>query len=75
MIPSYGCDPNINIIKIGAEILNILANREWKTEELLERCSETLVVSVDHIILTLDWLFMISAIQVSNTEGSNNVSR
>lgn len=71
MIPIRGCDPDINIVKIGAEILTILEQRSWQIEEILENCSKDFLVSVDHIILTLDWLFTISAIHVSENEISN----
>ena len=75
MIPTYGCDPNINIVKLGAEILRILDNKSWSIEELLVKCSKAFDVSVDHIILTLDWLFTISAIKLSETKVFPNVFR
>lgn len=63
MIPSPGCDPKINIVVLGGEILKSLSNGGLGIEEIMEQCAKANKVSIDHIILSLDWLFMISAIK------------
>lgn len=64
MIPFPGCDPQVNIIIIGAKLLAELRRTECSIEGLLFNFSTRLNVSSDHIILTLDWLYAISAIEV-----------
>jgi hypothetical protein len=64
MMPVPGCDPQVNIIVIGAKLLVELRRTECSIEELLFNFSTRLNVSSDHIILTLDWLYTISAIEV-----------
>lgn len=62
MIPRRGCDPEINIVSMGAKILEILERNSLTLEKILIEGSSELSVSTDHIILTLDWLFSIKAI-------------
>jgi len=62
MIPVLGCDPNLNIVVIGAEIIKSIGSKKVNLSKLIATSAENLSVSVDHIILTLDWLFIISAI-------------
>ncbi len=62
MIPRRGCDPEINIVSMGAKILEILERNSLTLEKILIEGSSELAVSTDHIILTLDWLFSIKAI-------------
>lgn len=62
MIPRRGCDPEINIVSMGAKILEILKRNSLTLEKILIEGSSELSVSTDHIILTLDWLFLIKAI-------------
>ncbi|WP_425292788.1 ABC-three component system middle component 6 [Aeromonas veronii] len=62
MIPRRGCDPEINIVSMGAKILEILKRNSLTLDEILIEGSSELSVSTDHIILTLDWLFLIKAI-------------
>lgn len=64
MIPNAGCDPKINIVTIGAEILVRLRKGSIDISELLLNCAAELNVSVDHIILAIDWLYIISAVRV-----------
>lgn len=68
MLPSPGCDPKINVVRIGAFLLESLLDGPSDISDLLRRCSTALQVSIDHVILSLDWLFMISAIQIKNEE-------
>lgn len=68
MLPSAGCDPRINIILIGAFLLDLLREGPLDINDLLRKCSKAFQVSIDHVILSLDWLFMISAINISNEE-------
>lgn len=62
MIPNRGCDPEINVVSIGANILKKLAEEELSLDSILSECSLEFGVSIDHIILSLDWLFSIKAI-------------
>lgn len=68
MIPNSGCDPRVNVVRLGAELLQFLHSGPQTIAELLKRSSEKLGVSVDHVILTLDWLYAISAIECVNDE-------
>lgn len=72
MIPNPGCDPNINIIKIGAYLLSNLKSSPCDVTQLLKNSSDDLSVSIDHIILSLDWLYVISAIKINKNEISIN---
>lgn len=63
MIPNSGCNPHINIVEIGAHLLKILKHAPCEILKLLENCSTELSVSIDHVILSLDWLYTISAIE------------
>ncbi|MFM5553204.1 ABC-three component system middle component 6 [Aeromonas veronii] len=47
---------------MGAKILEILKRNSLTLDEILIEGSSELSVSTDHIILTLDWLFLIKAI-------------
>lgn len=75
MIPRRGCDPEINIISMGAKILEILERNSLTLEEILIEGSSELSVSTDHIILTLDWLFSIKAINFDGVEVFINETR
>jgi hypothetical protein len=71
MLPIKGCHPEINILYIGAHILKKLNNRKRKRIRitlLFKTSSKELSVSIDHIILALDWLYIISAINYNDTE-------
>lgn len=70
MIPRSGCDPRINVVRIGAHLLQMLTSGPCRVSELLQRCSTEFNVSVDHVILSLDWLYTISAIECSDDEIS-----
>lgn len=63
MIPSRGCDPEINVVSIGAKILKKIAEEKSSLDSILSECSLEFGVSIDHIILSLDWLFSIKAIE------------
>lgn len=66
MIPRPGCDPNINVFVIGASILNALREEQLLIDDILRRFSFALSVSVDHVILSMDWLYMIGAIKIES---------
>ncbi|RCE18960.1 ABC-three component system middle component 6 [Aeromonas caviae] len=68
MIPRSGCDPEINVVSIGAKILKKLAKENSSLDAILTDCSSELNVSIDHIILSLDWLFSIKAIGFNGVE-------
>jgi hypothetical protein len=66
MIPTPGCDPKINIVFIGGVILEKLRHGEFDTNHLMKVVSEELNLSLDHIILSMDWLYILSAIKFEN---------
>jgi len=68
MIPSSGCDPEINVVSIGAKILKKIAEGNSSLDAIMSDCSLELKVSIDHVILSLDWLFSIKAIDFNGTE-------
>ncbi|MGD9860863.1 MAG: ABC-three component system middle component 6 [Marinobacterium sp.] len=68
MIPRNGCDPEINVVSIGAKILKKVAEENLSLDAILTECSSELKVSIDHIILSLDWLFSIKAIGFNGVE-------
>ncbi|MCE8015500.1 hypothetical protein HOP62_05340 [Halomonas sp. MCCC 1A17488] len=68
MIPRSGCDPEINVVSIGAKILKKIAEENSSLDVILSDCSSELKVSIDHIILSLDWLFSIKAIEYNGVE-------
>lgn len=68
MIPSVACDPKINVIYIGGKILLNLKECHMSVDELLNDISQELDVSIDHVILSLDWLFTISAIKLNGNQ-------
>ncbi|WP_410017418.1 ABC-three component system middle component 6 [Pseudomonas sp. 13B_2.1_Bac1] len=64
MLPSQSCDPDINVVVLGAKLIKRLASTETNVEWLLEEFPSELGVSVDHVILCVDWLYMIDAIYI-----------
>lgn len=68
MIPKVGCDPSRNIITLGANIIERLSSSSIDVDNLLLKCSEELSVSMDHIMISLDWLFMIGVIDFCDNE-------
>jgi hypothetical protein len=68
MIPRRGCDPEINVVFIGAKILKKIKEENSSINSILKNCSSELKVSIDHIILSLDWLFSIKAIGFDGRE-------
>ena len=72
MIPRNGCDPEINVVSIGAKILDKIVKEGTSLDEIMTDCSSELKVSVDHIILSLDWLFSIKAIDFNGEEVTIN---
>lgn len=58
MIPKIDVDPNLNIIVIGAYILQKLKIVKCiNLDYLIETVSIELSLSIDHIVLSLDWLY------------------
>ncbi|HHQ2584333.1 TPA: ABC-three component system middle component 6 [Providencia rettgeri] len=71
MLPIKGSHPKMNVLYIGGFILEKLHERKKKCmtiTQLIKIASKELSVSVDHIILTLDWLYIISAIGYNEKE-------
>lgn len=64
MLPSPGCDPEINVVVLGAKVLKKISSENVEVDWLLESFSTEVGVSVDHIILSLDWLYMIGAVYI-----------
>jgi hypothetical protein len=66
MIPKVDIDPNINIIVIGAYILKkIKFANSISLNNLIEESSYELSLSIDHIILAIDWLYIINSISIN----------
>lgn len=71
MLPIKGSHPEINVLFIGGHILKTLQSRRhkrMKVAPLLKSCSKELSLSIDHIILGLGWLYVVSAIESKNDE-------
>ncbi|MHB0764474.1 ABC-three component system middle component 6 [Stutzerimonas sp. NM35] len=64
MLPSPGCDPEINVLVLGARILEKILSGKVEIDWLLNVFPSEVGVSVDHIILSLDWLYMIGAVYI-----------
>lgn len=64
MLPLPGCDPIVNIVVLGARLIDEIRTDNCSVEKLLFELPSKLKVSTDHIILTLDWLFAISVVDV-----------
>lgn len=68
MIPSMGCNPKINIVSIGAKLLEKIQHGKVDVYDIFLELPSELQVSIDHIILSLDWLFIIKAISFNGNE-------
>lgn len=69
MLPTKGSSPKENILVIGSSIIKTLKERKGKgssLELLIKDTSKVLSVSTDHVILSLDWLYIINAIRHDN---------
>ena len=64
MLPLPGCDPIVNVVVLGARLIDEIRTDNCSVEKLLFELPSKLKVSTDHIILTLDWLFAISVVYV-----------
>lgn len=71
MLPTKGSHPEMNVLYIGGFILKQLQECKRgriKITRLMKTGEKELSVSVDHIILALDWLYIISAISYDRNE-------
>ena len=71
MLPTKGSYPEMNVLYIGGFILKELHDRKRKRmtiTQLMKIGNKELSVSVDYIILALDWLYIISAISYDSKE-------
>ena len=71
MLPTKGCNPEFNVLYIGGFILKKLHERKSKhmsISQVMKVGTKELSVSVDHIILALGWLYIISAIDYNSKE-------
>lgn len=75
MIPNTGCDPKINVVSIGAKVIQKIADGDESLSSLIGKFSDEMGVSQDHIIISLDWLFMINAISISGDRVIINEAR
>jgi len=76
MIPSNGCHPEINVLFIGGYVLEqIRSEKRLGINVLFEKGVSELKISVDHMMLALDWLYIISAINIDNNEITLNEAR
>lgn len=71
MLPTKGCHPELNVLYIGGFILKKLHERRSKRmsiSQLMRVGTKELSITVDYIILALDWLYIISAIGYNRKE-------
>lgn len=71
MLPTKGCHPELNVLYIGGFILKKLHERRSKRmsiSQLMRVGTKELSITVDYIILALDWLYIISAIGYNSKE-------
>lgn len=71
MLPTKGTHPEMNVLFIGGFILKQLhecKRGRMTLIKLMKLGTKELSVSVDHIILALDWLYIISAIGYDKKE-------
>lgn len=70
MIPEAGTNPEINVITIGAKILVHLMqyNHSCLIDDIFEHFQHHSNLSLDHIILSLDWLYTIKAIDMQKNQ-------
>jgi hypothetical protein len=72
MIPELGCSPQINILTIGASIIGALKESPLELDDLLLNFPKELNVSMDHIILTMDWLFSLGILSIEDRRVTLN---
>ncbi len=69
MLPINGSHPEVNVLFIGGYILEKLKKENSiRITSLFKLGDKELSVSTDHIILALDWLYTISAIDYKNNK-------
>lgn len=71
MLPTKGTHPEMNVLFIGGFILKQLhecKRGRMTLIQLMKVGTKELSVSVDYIILALDWLYIISAIGYDKKE-------
>ncbi len=71
MLPTKGCHPELNVLYIGGFILKKLHERRSRRMsicQLMKLGEKELSITVDYIILALDWLYIISAIGYNSKE-------
>lgn len=72
MIPEIGCSPKINILTIGARVICTLKEGPLEIDDLLLSLPKELDISMDHIILTTDWLFLLGILSVEGSKVALN---
>ncbi|MDY6449883.1 ABC-three component system middle component 6 [Acinetobacter faecalis] len=70
MIPILGTNPEVNVITIGAKILVYLGQNNFScsVDDIFEYFQQSSNLSLDHIILSLDWLYAIKAIDIKENQ-------
>lgn len=66
MIPSPNTDPRISVLFLGAEVLKAIDRQGLDVSVVLEEMSSIFGVSFDHMMLALEWLFIIDAVFVDD---------
>jgi len=75
MIPNMGCDPEINVVTLGAKVLEKLKDKKQNIEKIISEYPSEFEISIDHIILSLDWLYAIKAINFNGREVFINAAK
>lgn len=65
-------DPVLNPVNIGAELLSYMARKEYSVfdiEDLYQMAVDKFSVSYDVFAYTLDWLYLVGAIEMMGGGG------
>ncbi|MEQ6924274.1 ABC-three component system middle component 6 [Pseudomonas mosselii] len=56
----------MSVVFLGAEIIKAIGSEGLEISEILEGMSKALEVSYDHMVLALEWIFIIDAVFVDD---------
>jgi hypothetical protein len=68
MLVDYDIEPKLNIYFLGAEIIKLLVKyHSLDIKEIQNKLSQKISVdvSIEYVYLTLDWLFLVSNININ----------
>lgn len=68
MLPENSSGFLTDVVTIGAVILEHIKEEQTTLDDLLKELPQELGLSIDHIILSMDWLYSIKAIEVNKEE-------